>query len=97
MGVYIKVSVRQRLPLLPRSMDEKVFDEIVDFVKNGNYPVSMKNDKNKKRNFRRKCEPFIFDDGLYYKKISLSERLKVMSNTLNLLYVTYVSHMYLQK
>jgi hypothetical protein len=57
----------------------------------------MKNDKNKKKNFRRKYEPFIFDDGLYYKKISLSERLKVMSNTLNILYVTYVSLIYTSK
>ena len=45
--------------------------------KNGNYPVTVKNN-NKKRNFRRRCKPFIFDDGLYYKKTDSSKHLQVV-------------------
>ena len=55
-------------------MDEKNYEEIIYFVKHGNYPVTVK-DKNKKRNFRRRCKPFIFDDGLYYNKKQTQQKV----------------------
>ena len=59
-------------------MDEKIQRNCI-LCKNDNYPVNV---KDKKRNFRRRCKPFIFDDGLYYKKTEKtdsSKRLKVVN------------------
>ena len=61
-------------------MDQHEIDIIIDFVKDGKYPVSMKNEKNRRRNYRRKCQHFVFDGELFYVYSKTgSERLKVIS------------------
>ena len=61
-------------------MDQQEIDIIIDFVKDGKYPVSMKNEKNIRINFRRKCQHFVFDGELFYvHSKNGSGRLKVIS------------------
>ena len=52
-------------------MDSKLYHDVYHYLEHGDYPMDLMMEekkvlKEKKRNFRKKCEPFVVKDGILY-------------------------------